>query len=364
MNRGVRPKVCFVIPDQFGYAAGYYQYAKYLSEYGFGVTVLSVDKGLPRIEEIPDVTIKYLTINEKSVFSNTISYIRKSNRYLNTLDINTIVILKYIPFISVLLLSLRRKKRVFLDIRTGAVNKSRVKSILLNALLTFESYFFSRIYILSLELARILHLNMKKVVYLPLGADVYSVQPKSYENDFNLLYVGTFNFRRIYDTIYGLKMFCDKYASHLRITYTIIGYGDEDEIRKIKNAINTCHLNDYVDYVGRKTYTEFSPYFDKANIGIAYVPMVKYYNNQPPTKVFEYALSGLICLATNTDANIQLICSKNGVLCNDSPDAFFLALEKLYKERSRFVFTDITQSMEQYSWKNIVREVIIPSLKG
>ena len=69
-------------------------------------------------------------------------------------------------------------------------------------------------------------------------------------------------------------------------------------------------------------------------------------------------------LATNTDANKQLICSKNGVLCNDSPDAFFLALEKLYKERSRFVFTDITQSMEQYSWKNIVREVIIPSLKG
>ena len=137
MNRGVRPKVCFVIPDQFGYAAGYYQYAKYLSEYGFGVTVLSVDKGLPRIAEIPDVTIKYLAINEKSVFSNTISYIRKSNRYLNTLDINTIVILKYIPFISVLLLSLRRKKRVFLDIRTGAVNKSRVKSILLNALLTF-----------------------------------------------------------------------------------------------------------------------------------------------------------------------------------------------------------------------------------
>ena len=53
----MRTKICFVIPDQFGYAAGYYQYAKYLSEYGFDVTVLSVDKGLPRIEEIPDVTI-------------------------------------------------------------------------------------------------------------------------------------------------------------------------------------------------------------------------------------------------------------------------------------------------------------------
>ena len=88
----MRTKICFVIPDQFGYAAGYYQYAKYLSEYGFDVTVLSVDKGLPRIEEIPDVTIEYLSINEKSVFSNTISYIRKSKQYLNTLDINTIII--------------------------------------------------------------------------------------------------------------------------------------------------------------------------------------------------------------------------------------------------------------------------------
>ena len=172
----MRTKICFVIPDQFGYAAGYYQYAKYLSEYGFDVTVLSVDKGLPRIEEIPDVTIEYLSINEKSVFSNTISYIRKSKQYLNTLDINTIIILKYIPFISVLLLNLRRKKRVFLDIRTGAVNKSRVKSVLLNALLTFESYFFSHIYILSLELARMLHLNMKKIVYLPLGAQTYSAR--------------------------------------------------------------------------------------------------------------------------------------------------------------------------------------------
>lgn len=38
-----------------------------------------------------------------------------------------------------------------------------------------------------------------------------------------------------------------------------------------------------------------------------YVPITDYYEYQPPTKTFEYVLSGLLCLATATSSNKEVI---------------------------------------------------------
>lgn len=41
--------------------------------------------------------------------------------------------------------------------------------------------------------------------------------------------------------------------------------------------------------------------------------MTEYYDSQPPTKTFEYALSGLYVLATKTRENEKVITNDNGV---------------------------------------------------
>lgn len=120
-------------------------------------------------------------------------------------------------------------------------------------------------------------------------------------------------------------------------------------------------MNNYVHYIGRKKYTEFHDFFEKANVGISYVPKTRFYNNQPPTKIYEYLLAGLICIATSTDANKKIVNTQNAILCNDTTYDFFLALEKLYQTRDNFSFDYIKKSMKKYLWNNIVDEIIIPS---
>ena len=61
--------------------------------------------------------------------------------------------------------------------------------------------------------------------------------------------------------------------------------------------------------------------------------MTKFYDIQTPTKTFEYIISGLFCIATNTTANKNLINKDNGILCDDNATSFSNALMKLYKFR-------------------------------
>jgi nucleoside-diphosphate-sugar epimerase len=67
-------------------------------------------------------------------------------------------------------------------------------------------------------------------------------------------------------------------------------------------------------------------YFDIHNIGVSYIPMLKCFDNQPPTKTFEYLLSGMPVIATATNANKDIINDVNGVLINDNSEEVYNGL--------------------------------------
>ena len=93
----------------------------------------------------------------------------------------------------------------------------------------------------------------------------------------------------------------------------------------------------------------------QANLGVAYVPMTPYYECQPSTKIYEYVLSGMYCIATNTYENRILIEPVNGLICDDNAESFCEALEQYHKmDRSGFNSAEIRKSMEKYEWSNIV----------
>lgn len=356
-NQFNKKRILFVVPEQFGYVAGYYYYCKYLIENGFKVSVLSVDSGKAKIKiEDPEFTAYYIKSKGKFYYRwqllIELFFLRKEY---------DVIILKY--FYSVFLSQLfLRNKKVFLDIRTGSVRTKKYIRTIDDLVLRFETLFFNKVLILSLHLAKKLKLPKQKVILLPLGADDLSQTSKDYVKSMNLLYIGTFFGRRLEDCIIGFSKFKAKYSSKISLSFDIIGTGQDIDKLKIEQAIIENKLKNDVSMHGELSHHEAMRIFKKCNYGISYVPMTDFYNLQPPTKTFEYVLSGMVCIGTNTYANKELINKDNGMLCDDNPTAFYNALKAVFVNRYNYQTDIIKGTLKDYSWKNIVQSVLIKNI--
>ena len=342
-------KLLCVNPGQFGYQTGYYYYCKYLKN-DFDITFLCYDRELDKLK-IDGVNVKYVSFEGNKI--------RRYCRWLKTFikevvkghyDIIFLVYFKLCFIIGLLF----KSKKIVLDIRTGSIKQNRTKNYLQNIQTKLESSFFKHITVLSKGLIKVIGLNKKKCHLLPLGAECLSLHNKNYQ-EFNILYIGTFNSRRIHETIVGLKLFLEnKPEFKEKISYDIFGFGSEDELNLIHKTIGVNYLKDIVKFHGRKNHKDLQCYFDNCNIGISYVPMTDYYDYQPVTKTFEYILSGMVCIATKTHENSKLINNRNGVLCDDNPESFASALEQVYNWRDTFHSEQIRNTLKAFTWENII----------
>ena len=81
------------------------------------------------------------------------------------------------------------------------------------------------------------------------------------------------------------------------------------------------------------------------------------------TKTFEYGLSGLVTIATETKSNQEVINNCNGILIKDNPSSFCDALELLYLHKIKFDSNVIRESFNRYEWNNIVQKELIPIIE-
>lgn len=204
-------------------------------------------------------------------------------------------------------------------------------------------------------------LAKKNFHILPLGSDVISTTPKSY-NKFRLLYVGTFSGREIDKTIKGFSLFLKKHKD-VNLFYDIVGDGCNGELDLYKQLAHNLGLDKYIHFHGRIPHSELTSFFDKCSYGISFVPLTEYYDHQPPTKIFEYVLSGLFCVATATSSSKELINEDNGLLIDDTVEAFADALEYIYIHNENIIMDKIQSSLSEYTWYKIVNEKLIPILK-
>ncbi len=356
--KSCKNSVLFVIPDQYGYSAGYTYYCKYLTKLGYKVGVICLDAGKPKKQLYYNETVFYVNYSK-----NAISYrlemlktiYKVKNNYNN-------IVLKRFPGVLIFLVVLLGK-RTWLDIRTGSVARKKIHRAIENFLIKTESLFFRKIFILSLLLAKELSLPSKKVILLPLGADEISKKTKTYTDSMCLLYIGTLVGRNLHECIEGFAKFYNENKDKLKLHFDIIGDGPDFDKNKVIDAIDKNQLSQVVIYHGYLLHDEAVSFFDKCNIGVSYIPMTQFYQNQPPTKTFEYILSGLVCLATNTTANKELINKTNGVLHNDNPEAFYQALNIVYKNRHLYNCSSIKSSLHQFHWEEIVRNILIPNFR-
>jgi len=349
--------IVLVSPNQYGYFTVYYNYAKYLSR-EIKVIYVCFDQGDKKFEGSENIKVEYVVLSKSKIiriikYYRTIVRLYKANRPAK-------VMLKYYFLSSVLNLFIPRKDLI-LDIRTGYISKTRIKTLFFNSIIRNESFIFKSIITLSERLREKLKLQVHKATIISLGADPVETSFKEFDRII-LFYIGTLTSRNIPETIEGLSRFINNCGRNIEINYYIVGGGNQADVKKLTDTIKHFRLEEIVHYKGPVYGEDLKWFFKNCNVGVSYIPMMTDYDCQPATKTIEYLMAGMPVIATETGENKQIISDFNGILIEDNSQSFAKGLEKFVSERANFDSDKIINSVKEYSFEYIVNTKLKPVL--
>ena len=346
----MKKKILFINQAQFGYHVNSSQVCKYLKT-DFDVSYLCCDNKKFKIQE-SNINIIYVPTNGNKLKRN-IRFILSILKILNQQKFS-LVFTSYFKGSSIIAILNNNKHPLHLDISTGNVSKSKVSRTFYNNILLFESLFFKSISIISEGLRKSLKINSHAFI-LPLGANPVSVNRHS-THKIHLLYVGTLTYRRIEETVEGLKIYLHKYPL-ADIHYTIIGDGWFEEDQIIKSKIIQLDLQNYITMTGYIPNDELKSYYEKCNIGITYIPITSYFEYQPSTKTYEYLMAGMPVIATKTYENKKIVNKFNGTLIDDNPESFADGITYMDNQMNQLGDSIIRETVSEFEWEKIAKSV-------
>lgn len=349
-------KIVFINPGPFGSLTDTYYYYFFLKEY-YEITYVGFDEGKDIIR-YDKINLIHVNGGSKEL-ANKICFFRKVREVLKRENFDFIMI-NY--FIGCGIIRLFSGNKIVLDIRTSYIFNNKYKRLLYNTILSFESRLFKNISVITEGLATFLRLPVRCHI-LPLGAPLFPLVHKNFDS-LSILYVGTFHQRNISNTIIAFAKFFREYCDEIPMHYTIIGFGSEDEINKIITTIETEKMTDHIFYKGVIRYPELTEYLNDHNIGMSYIPIENHYEHQPPTKTYEYLLSGMAVIATGTKENKKVINYSNGIIIKDSVEDIYTGLKEIYNRRNLYDTEGIQKDSRKYSWEDIVNGNLIPYIEN
>ncbi|MDU2121205.1 MAG: glycosyltransferase [Clostridium celatum] len=352
-------KLLIVSWEQFGYHTDNYMYCKYLSK-NYKIKLICYDEDLERIEPFENVEVIYV----KKIAGNKLSRLKFIFTCFKEIKGSKFkcVFIRYFRGCSVLKRILKGPNYI-VDIRTGSVDYREDIREAYNKKMAKEVKIFDTITIISQGLKEKLNLPKKSTYILPLGSDTIisedKINTKYNYNNMKILYVGTFFNRNIEKTVEAFGEFYNRYKEKVEMSYTIAGYSNnENEVLKIKETIKNLGMEKNIRFLGRVKFSEVKELLETHNIGVSYIPINDYYDNQPPTKTFEYIMNGLVCLATNTIENKKVINERNGILVDDDINSLINGFEKVYKNINNYSKEEIILTLREYSWEYIVNSIL------
>lgn len=349
-------KILFINLGPFGSLTDtYYYYLNLKAKYNLTYIGFYED-GMQKSFE--DITIIHLQ-KEGNSLSRRYRLIKRLKLLLNSTKFNFILV-NYFTGCSIL--NLFERKSLVVDIRTSFITPNKLSRMLHNIILSLEVMLFRNITVISEGLKHQLHLP-KKTHILPLGGNLIGISNKNF-NELRILYVGTFHERNIVNTIIAFSRFILNEENCMCAHYTIIGTGSDFDIENIKGTIHKLGMERYITYKGEIRYPELSDYLKISNVGMSYIPIKAYYDNQPPTKTFEYLLSGMVVIATGTKENKKVITNNNGRVIGDDIEEIVEGLKYIYINRFKYNSETIQKESQKYCWDNIVKGNLIPYIES
>jgi len=353
---GSPPALLLVSVEQFGYHIDTYEYCRSLRD-RCRITYLCLDQGLPR-RELEGVEVLYCS--RRPLGKVELGLLADSSAVVGRLRPD-VVFLGRTKFSFLLRLRHPRTPMIF-DVRSGSVEAEPRRRAVENLLLRCNSLFFRDITVISEGLGRQLGLPRRTRV-LPLAASPPPALTAAPGDELRLVYVGTFKNRHLERTVEGMGRFLAAGAPRLPVHYTLVGFGTEEELNAIRQTVRRHRLEHAVELRERVAHDELPALLAQHNVGVAFTPQVPWFEHQPSTKVFEYLHSGLLCLATDTAANRELICDRNGVLVADTPEAFARGLGKILELLPLWRPAAVAESVRDFTWERVVTGTLAPLLE-
>lgn len=344
-KNGKMKRLLIVAPYQFGELSDCYYWAKYARK-DYDIFYMGYRQ---RHSKMTRMHLDGVKIWEPVKFRNTklfglYFYLRVIMKIL-ALGINHIIICN-MPYAELLPRVFKRKNIVF-DIRTLSVSSDHKVRLNADAATRRRASNFHKVSVISEGIMD--KLSLQNACLLPLGAEEISLTGKRFDL-MRLMYIGTFNGRNLDVFLEGLLMFKNK--THIPFTFDIIGTGDIKTTQKMKQVAS--QIGEEVKFHGYLNHEESRCFFDKCNVGVCYVPMTEYYEYQPATKLYEYFLSGMACVATSTFAIKRDMLLDCGTLAEDNASSVCKSLEKLYGNFSMYNSTEIRRKAQAFHWRTIV----------
>ena len=347
-----KKKILITASAQFGYSTTLLKYCQYASLV-FDITYIGWDYKLPRIE-LGSVDVKYVS-RDSNLLKRNLELLKAFHKEIKSgYDL---VFSTYFRGIS-LVKKLNPKSNFLIYVDTFGVMPNPRKRCIYDLMLKSEVSLFKHVAVISDGLGKRLYRNEYEV--LPLGGASFNSEPKSFDK-LELLYVGTLDNRNMIDCVKGFHKFIEKTGFNRNNTvFKIIGDGPNDELEEIKTYVNTYDLSSHIHVLGYLPQHELAPYFESANIGVSYVPMLSYYEHQTPTKTFEYLISGLPVIATGILENKKIIKPWSGVIIEDNVNSFCEGVIRLQEKKKGFCSEKIMKEYAVHTWENVVKAHFIP----
>lgn len=346
----MKKKIIIASNFQFGYLTDDLRMCEELSAKDYEILFLSYNQKFPEYK--PYKNQINIHIDKKNKFSRII-YIFKLIKMIKNNNPDLIFV-RYFTGCGFLRF-FKFHKKIILDIRTGAVTEDIKFNNSYNNKLRKQCSYFDKITVIDQNLAN--DLGISKAYILPLGSKILVNEYSKPLNQFNLLYVGTFEGRNIPKLIKGYYEFYNQNKTKYReINLSIVGYSIdkkyEEEVKSIINCLPDCNIK----FLGKIRNDNLDEIMKKTHVGISYIPIEDRFQSQPPTKTYEYIVNGLVCLATATEANKKIINEENGILITDTVEEISKGLEYLYNNIDRYSHSDIANNASNYSWENIFEQ--------
>lgn len=351
----MKNKLLIVAPYQFGELSDCYYWAKYATQEGWEVTYLGYRYLHREFKERTCPGVLVVGVNRsKNRIIHGIKFLTTIVKVIFVNNHKRVIVCRF-PKCE-LLPKLFPNRNIILDVRTLSVSANEETRMKEDNELRSIMKFFKKTSVISQGVGEKLGGGCP---VLPLGAESLSILDKDF-NTMRLFYIGTFNNRNLSQFIEGLALY-QKQSGDNSITFDIVGGGVAEEEQLIKDVIAKTKVKG-VKLHGYLTHDEAQSFFDRCNVGVCYVPVTEYYQHQPPTKLYEYLLSGMACIATNTISNTKVINCTNGVIIHDNPIAVANGLVALYNNMRSYNSASIRISSSKYNWETIVHNALIPIL--
>ncbi len=344
----MKKKLFIICSSQFGYLIDTYQYAKHL-KHKYDVVYVSFNYGKDKIYE-DGVEVVELDCNSKG-FKRWLDYARFCIGVVKDKDAKVFV--KYFRLCSLVRI-FGGKNDYIMDVRTVAIDNSYLYRLIFDKTLKIESVFFNRVTVISKSVADFLGISKYSVI--PLGCPEFKLEHKVF-NSLSLLYVGTLSCRDIHKTVKGLAIYLNNSPDSTIISYDIIGDGFANEVDELKALVKNLGLEKIVKVHGRIPFNKLNPFFEKANVGVSFVPMTEHFDVQPVTKTLEYLAAGMIVVGTRTTAQMEILTDDLGVLVNDNEDDFARGIAELVNRKGNFNSSHQINAVKDISWSSISRKL-------